>query len=92
MIIAALLLLIIPATIWHAFVTVTLWHWFIATQFGLPELTMAQAIGVGLIVATFTTGFARQNTSDPQVANRVANVFGIPLFLLAYGWVVTWFL
>jgi hypothetical protein len=48
-----MLLLLVPGILWGAFVTVQLWGWFI-TPFGLPELTIAWAAGLGTIITKFT--------------------------------------
>jgi hypothetical protein len=47
-----MLALLIPGMIWSAWVTVQLWGWFIV-PFGLPELTIAWAVGIGCLVSKF---------------------------------------
>lgn len=44
-----LVLVVAPVmAIYTGFVTSTLWGWFVSPLFGLPRLTVVQAIGLGL--------------------------------------------
>ena len=82
---------------WHAYVTTILWRWFVSSQFGLPELTMTQAMGLGLIVLTFTTSFARiQDINKLDISaseirksgTMLLKQFTLTLFMLLTGWII----
>ena len=84
--------------IWHAYVTTILWSWFVSSQFGLPELTITQAMGIGLIVLTFTTSFARsseisttKNWSE-RSAELLGKQIGLSLTMLLMGWIIRMFM
>ena len=42
-----------------------LWAWFIVPVFGLPQLTLLAAVGVGLLVKLFTVDLTT-NRTDPK--------------------------
>ncbi len=43
----------------------TLWAWFIVPAFGLPQLSVLAAVGVGLVVKLFTIDLT-VNRTDPK--------------------------
>ena len=49
------LLLTIPSVIFGGYTLATLWSWFITPKFGLPPLSIAEAVGI-MLVAGFATG------------------------------------
>ena len=50
------LITIIPLTIFNGWVLSVVWNWFIPTIFaGAPALTIAQALGLSLVVSTLVT-------------------------------------
>jgi hypothetical protein len=68
----------------NGYVLSCLWHWFVATQFGFPELTVLQSVGLGLI-ASFMT---HQLTTKPDGETLVAYIFVRPGFVLLFGYII----
>jgi len=55
--VAAMLGLAALYAIWGGYVLTCLWGWFVVPTFALPPLTLAQAIGVSLIVGYLTNQY-----------------------------------
>ena len=72
-----------------------LWGWFIAPVFGVPVLSIAQSIGVAMVIG-FSTYQYIESTSDKNGRDRFAGAVGAtvlrPLVSVALGWVVHLFL
>ena len=44
----------VPMMMWDAFVLTKLWSWFIVPIFLLPQIAVAQAVGLAMIYGVFT--------------------------------------
>lgn len=97
--ILAIAVFVIAATIFSALMygwaLALLWSWFVAAQFGLPLLSLAQAIGLSLTVHLFT--FKHEDDEKKKefmevIASSVAKAVLVPLFFAGYGWVVHQFI
>lgn len=66
--VAAMLGLAALYAIWGGYVLTCLWGWFVVPTFALPPLTLAQAIGVSLIVGYLTNA---EVTGGPLAARPV---------------------
>ena len=75
-------------TIWGGLVLSILWGWFIV-PLGLPEIGLANAIGVSLVVGFLTRHHA---TSEKDLSDRIIESLITPLIVLGFGWVVHLFL
>lgn len=74
------------------YVLSVLWGWFISPVFGLPELSIMQALGLALIV-TFLTGESSPKGEDTRSTGEIMiAVFLRLLFTLAIGFVFTLFI
>lgn len=69
-----------------------LWRWFTVPLFGLPELTLWQALGVSLVVSAAMSKNVDLESGESdlltQVLKAVAVIVLRPLFLIGIGWVV----
>jgi len=76
---------------WKGYVLSTVWGWFIASQFGAPTLTIAQAIGIALFVGLLTY---QHRPADPDLTlfKIVAHSFTTPALTLGFAWIVRGFL
>jgi len=82
---ALLGLVLIPlAVMWKGFVLSKLWGWFIVDKFELPALTIAQAIGLAIVVGMFT--YTRSKDDEEWMPYVIA--FVGPLMSLFVGWIV----
>ena len=85
-------LAMVPVEImWSGYVLTFLWMWFIVPLFGLPPLSIAQAMGLGLVIAFLThqhiksTGHEGQ---DKELLRTIAIVMARPAFALFLGWII----
>lgn len=72
-----------------------LWSWFVVPTFRLPELSIAVAIGLSLIVGMFKGYSNPEKTEDEDVYVRITRVIMLfvgPLIVLFLGWIVTLFM
>lgn len=92
----ATLVLLVPSVIYSGYVFSTIWSWFIVTTFGLPELSVAAALGVAAVV-----GYLKVKPRDFTVEELSSEihftrflVIGLvyPTVALGYGWVVKQFM
>jgi len=92
----AMVLLIPVVSVLNGWVLSILWGWFIVGLFGLPVLTIAPAIGVGLVVTFLTHQHVENKNRDGDADNELARVLGYTfgrLFgTLLVGWIVTLFM
>jgi hypothetical protein len=82
------IVLLVVSSIWSGYVLSILWSWFMVTTFGLPELSIPQAIGLSLILGYFH----RATTKEQDPAAALAVVLVSPLIFLMIGWVVKGFM
>jgi hypothetical protein len=47
-----------PLMVWRGYAISVLWSWFVAGYFGLPQLGIARAVGISLLVG-FLTSFGK---------------------------------
>lgn len=84
--------LVLALSAWlRGYVLCVLWGWFIVDTFGLPALTIPQAIGLVLIIIFLTHHDVRTDYKDGAVAKIVALVvapIGAALAAWFYGWIV----
>ena len=84
--------LTVLAYLLNGLVLCQLWQWFVVPLFGLPTLTIAQALGLGTLISYLTKYVPiGQNNKATFVEAAVAS-FGWPLVVLAIGWIVQLFL
>ena len=68
--------------------TATLWRWFVSDTFGITEIGVAQAVGLGIVVAIIT-GPKVYGDND---GGRIVRAMVIsPPALLAFGWIILQF-
>lgn len=84
----------LPAVmIWWGYALTVLWAWFITPIFSVSTLSIAQAIGFGLVVK-FLRGMSSETKIDTWTiffSELSKAIFG-PTFILFIAWIVTRFL
>ena len=81
----------------NGWVLTMLWVWFITPIFSIRPLTIAEAIGIGLIISYLTYHSTKPNKSDSTdtaeiVINAVLQAIIPALTTLIFGWVVVQFM
>ncbi len=92
----AYVLVTVFCAVWHGYVFNVLWGWFVVPQFGLPTMSLAMAIGIGLLINYAT--YRRHHSVDSDKKSSEALIDSglwavvFPLIALAIGWVTKQFL
>ena len=93
---AFVILLLIDVVLYllNGFVLKTLWGWFMVPVFHLPNLSLAAAIGVGIVISLLCNSAPAD--SDKEISDQVTSVISHSLvraiFALAAGWVTHQFM
>ena len=78
------------------FVLSKLWSWFMVTTFGLPPLTIFEAVGLAIVVQFFAWSMTRPPTNDLEVGDRMISAIVSPLIkaaaFLGVGWIFLQFI
>lgn len=76
------------AVMWKGFVLAKLWGWFVVSKFeSIPPLSIAQAIGLAIVVSMFTGTYSSKDDEDEVWKPYVIAFLG-PLISLFVGWIV----
>lgn len=87
----AVALLLIPQVIWSGFVLSVLWGWFISAAFNAPQLSIAPAIGLSMVVRYLTyqqLPADKSKSSTERVIEALAVAFIQPAVTLGFGYIV----
>ena len=79
------------AVILNGWVLSKLWSWFIVAKFGLPVLSIPEAIGIAMVVAHLTWQGSITKNDDEYwkiLAKGMVNVTMKPLLTLCFGSIV----
>lgn len=89
LLLTCILLFIVAAYLtYNGWAFATMWGWLIVPVFGLPLLTIPQAIGVSIVV---TYPFMKIAKSEQEV-HGWAVLWLRPLFMMGIAWVVKFFI
>lgn len=93
---ALALLLAVLGSIMGGWALSVTWRWFIVPVFSAPTLTIAQAIGVGLVVNLLTSRQTKEEDEDESWIEKVikAAIYVVlyPLMAVGIGWIIKGFL
>lgn len=92
---AGLVGVIIVASILNGWAISVLWLWFVAPLFGLPVLTIPQAIGLSLVIGMFTSRYRDQDDAKDKtgrIVNSLVLAVFMPVFAVVIGSVVKMFI
>lgn len=87
--------LIVAMGLVRGFVLSYLWAWFIV-PLGAPQIGIAHAIGLSLLVGMFTSNLKRDDEKVEgadalaKIGSILAKVFGQALFVLGLGYMLSW--
>lgn len=77
------------------YVLVKLWSWFAVPVFGVPQISLAPAIGIGILVS-FLTHQNIPSQKDREISEVIGAALGetilYPAVVLFVGWVVSQFM
>ena len=82
-------------SVWSGLVLSLLWAWFFVPSFGLPPLSIPNAIGVALVVTYMTYQYQPDGKEGKGGIESLASKFGLlalrPAVALLLGWLVKQF-
>lgn len=83
------IVLIFLLALWHSFIFTKLWLWFLVPLFGLPEISLAQAYGLMLIVSFFKgiPKTDKNKSKEDKIAEGILALIG-PAMVLGIGYFV----
>ncbi|MDP3696508.1 MAG: hypothetical protein Q8R55_00575 [Candidatus Taylorbacteria bacterium] len=84
--------IVVVSTLLRGYVLSVLWRWFMVPTLGLPALSVAQAIGIALVVGMLTHQSQHYpEDKDEKTSKKVVRItepFLTPFAVLLIGWVV----
>jgi hypothetical protein len=87
---------VVFGSIFRGYALSVLWRWFVVSAFHLPEIGIAAAIGLSLLIGAFAnTNSKVESKYDSVLQAGVAALilsFLLPAMLLGMGWIVKAFL
>lgn len=88
------LIIVAFACIIGGYVFVVLWRWFIVSTFHLQPLTIAQAIGLNLIIAYMKSPIKNDNEdlSFKDVVIKIFSAIFSAALMLLFGWLIFQFI
>lgn len=87
--------LAIPATILRGWVLSYLWIWFVVPIFGLPVISIVEAIAVSFIIGFLThgsTGYDWSKDTQEKFVQILSVWFISPFLFLGIGWIIKGFM
>lgn len=90
--ICVLVTLLGAGSISRGYIFSILWEWFVSLKFGLPTLSVPEAIGIALVMAFFSSKELKENVPFKKaVKTWFSMAVAIPLVLLGFGAIVRMF-
>lgn len=90
---ATIIASIIVGMVWGGWVFSQLWSWFIVPVFGLPALSVAQAMGISLVVSSLASHNQKEEKDLTASMIRLGvNAVFSPLMFLVIGWLLQSFI
>lgn len=83
--------IMVVSTLLQGWVLSILWRWFMVPTLGLPALSVAQAIGIALVVGMLTHQSHHSSEDEDEKIVKVVRLidpFLTPFVILLIGWVV----
>ncbi len=78
-------LMCVPLAGW---VITKLWGWYVV-PFGIPQISVAHAIGIDLLMSYLTMHYTK---SERSIVERIIISVGTPLMFLLFGWIISLFM
>ena len=86
------IVLALPFLIFSGFTIMTMWEWYFV-PLGLPEITIAHAIGIDILVTYLTTTDTKYDTGNKNDnLKRLVYIASYSLSILLMGWICHFFM
>lgn len=84
----------VVGVVYGGWVVSVLWSWFVVPLFAVPALSVAQAIGLSIVIAVFTHQVQESETDGlwDAIGKSIGAALVTPTMYLAMGWIVQSFL
>jgi hypothetical protein len=88
-----LLVVLIAGPMWSGYVFSVMWGWFVVPTFHLPQVSVAVAIGISMIIGMLThhlsqDGEKKKSDTADAIISSFSWAFLYPLFVYGIGYVV----
>jgi hypothetical protein len=84
------------STLWGGWVLSVVWNWFMPQIFGLPTLTLIQAIAASLIIGWLAKARVPPDTKEKDALKALVEAytraFMEPAWVLAFAWIIQHFM
>jgi predicted branched-subunit amino acid permease len=84
----AILLLVVPLSLYYAWASSILWGWFIVPLFGLPEVSVLQMWGVMLFLSLLKPNVPANKSDTEAALSNTLSFLCSPLLALGIGYVL----
>lgn len=95
-ILVALFIGTVLSTMVNGWALMTLWGWFIVPIFGLPSLTIVQAIGVAMVISFLTKRHdlseQKKRSTSETISFLIGASFLLPAITVAIGFIIHQFM
>src|SRR5688572_29285692 len=89
-------LLLLVSAVLNGLALSVMWGWFIVPTFSLPQITIVQAIGIGMVVGFLTHQDIdcepKKEDTNEKLSKAVAHVILRPLMALLFGGILHTFM
>lgn len=88
------IILVIPSILLSAYTGMNLWNWFISTTFNVVALSLAQAMGVDVVISYFTYKKTESKLEDKKFKHTLGLVssMSITATFLLMGFIIKQFM
>lgn len=92
--VALFILLLVSSSLINGYTICTLWAWFAVPTFGLPSLTIAQALGLSLTVSYFSIQQTEKTEAGftEKLIKAMTQIILKPAIFLSLGWIYLQFI
>jgi len=82
------LIFMVVGTFLGAYVVTKLWGWFVVGAFGVPQISMATAIGLSILISLFSLKYKEESDDFETLTKKFIFAITGKLVALLFGWVV----
>lgn len=81
-------LLLVFSVVCHGWVFSILWSWFVVPTFGLPALSVANAIGIRFMARTLSSLKLKDDSKKEKFSDWCLTTIMYPFVILGFGYII----
>ncbi len=82
---------VLAAVVLNGLAASVLWGWFAVPIFGVPPITIPEAIGLSMLIGMFVSQVRDQTDDNAEFWVRLAVCFARPAVAVGVGWIILQF-